>query len=176
MKDSEELFQQVLHNVIPNYTYQFMLLYWQLAELYPTKAAPSDNFSTHNLIKFEYLRLRFSKICTCTKLFFVSCRVSVREKKQPLLSLLSRSHVRLENSLYQKASTCFGATKCSLAALPMSGAQAHWGVIQIRPRYTTSVKEFIHADTCRTDWPGEGRAVAGKEGQGKTGFMFPSRI
>lgn len=40
MKDSEELFQQVLHNKIPNYMYWFMLLYWQVAELYPTKAVP----------------------------------------------------------------------------------------------------------------------------------------
>lgn len=70
MKDSEELLQQVLHNVTPNYMYQFMLLYWQLAELYPTKSVPFDNFSTHNLIKFEYLELRLSKICTCTKSYF----------------------------------------------------------------------------------------------------------
>ena len=84
MKDSEELFQQVLRNEIPNYMYQFMLLYWQLAELYPAKAVPYFHViisvltiqSNLNILGWEFQRLVHAQ-----RWVFFSSGKSVLEKK-----------------------------------------------------------------------------------------------
>lgn len=135
------------------------------------------NFSTLNLIKFQYLGLRFWRLIDA-QFFFFSWKVSVRKikKKTPLLCITQLRCKKLQ-SLYGTAWTqlCFGIAKHSLAATLVPGARAHWGVIQIWPHYTASIKQFIHVDPCRTNYLWEGRAAAEK-GQEKPGNTLPHRI